>query len=60
LEEQRLLERHREKKRISNLLNTLEGAVEIKQSSLLYKSLRRLGLVLAVQTPNGGLSLSGL
>jgi hypothetical protein len=27
---------------------------------LLYKSLRRLGLVLAVQTPNGGLSLSGL
>ncbi len=56
-EELRQLERMKRKKNIGNILETLL-AVYSQQPSLTYKNLRRLGFVLACQTPNISFSLS--
>ena len=47
----------RKKKNIANILDTLKS-VFVASPSLTFKNLRRLGFVLATQTPNISFSLS--
>lgn len=46
-EELRQLERLRKKKQVGTLISTIQAALSVAQSTLVYKHLRRLGFVLA-------------